>query len=279
MRKNKKLTEEHYYCSNLYEKIYGRLMESGIDMDNVQRAHIAGVDEFHVRGASVSRELADRINLHNAKVLDVGCGLGGPCRMLADEYGCDVTGVDLSEEFIRTATKLSTLLKVSDETNFIRADATDLPFDNTTFEVVWTQHVQMNISDKKRFYFEIDRVLDDEGTFIFYDIFKKGNEDVNYPMPWAKTKNISFLSRFDEIEGILKNLGLNKVQLTDETKKGIRFFENLMQQTSGVGPPKLGLNILMGESTQTKIGNLLSALKEDKLVLISGIYKKKRIEL
>ena len=125
--------ENHYLKEELYEDILNRLKEQGIDLDEVKRSDIAGVDEFHVRGAAVSKELAESLNLQGATVLDVGCGLGGPCRMLADEYNCQVTGLDLSHEYIRTAKELSKLVKLDSKTSFIQGDATSLPFDDNTF--------------------------------------------------------------------------------------------------------------------------------------------------
>ncbi|MBL4605906.1 MAG: methyltransferase domain-containing protein, partial [Flavobacteriaceae bacterium] len=109
---NQKL-ENHYLKKGLYEDIVNRLSEQSIPLNNVKRSDIAGTDEFHVRGAAVSRELANSIYLKGASVLDVGCGLGGPCRMLADEYNCLATGIDLSNEYIRTANKLSKLVKLN----------------------------------------------------------------------------------------------------------------------------------------------------------------------
>ena len=151
--------ENHYLKEGLYEDIIKRLTEQNIDLNDVKRTDIAGADEFHVRGAAVSKELANSIDLQGAAVLDVGCGLGGPCRMLADEHGCRTTGIDLSNEYIKTATELSKLVKLNDKTTFRQGDAANLPFDNNNFDVVWTQHVQMNIPDKKKFYAEINRVL------------------------------------------------------------------------------------------------------------------------
>ena len=127
--------ENHYLKEELYEDILSRLKEQGIDLNEVKRSDIAGVDEFHVRGAAVSKELADSLNLEGATVLDVGCGLGGPCRMLADEYNCQVTGLDLSKEYIRTAKELSKLVKLDSKTSFIQGDATSLPFEDNTFDV------------------------------------------------------------------------------------------------------------------------------------------------
>ena len=65
------LVENHYHTPCLYENILKRLGEQGVDLENVNRGHIEAVDEFHVRGAEVSRELAIEIGLYDQMVLDV----------------------------------------------------------------------------------------------------------------------------------------------------------------------------------------------------------------
>lgn len=264
----------HYLKEGLFENIVVRLKEQGIAMDKVSRADIAGVDEFHVRGAAVSKELANTIDLQDTQLLDVGCGLGGPCRMLAAEYGCQTMGIDLSNEFIRTANELSKLVNLDNQTTFIQGDAANLPFENHRFDVVWTQHVQMNIPDKNKFYSEIDRVLKPGGHFLFYDILKKGDRKVTYPMPWASTADLSFLFKMEEMDTVLTHLGFTKIQSVDQTQAGIAFFDALVAKLKAFGPPKIGLNVLMGESTKPKLMNLLTHLKEEKLELKSGVYKK-----
>lgn len=266
--------ENHYLKEELYEDIVKRLKEQNISLDNVKRSDIAGADEFHVRGAEVSKELASSIDLNGLNVLDVGCGLGGPCRMLSDEYNCQTTGIDLSNEYIRTAKKLSELVNLNHKTSFVQGDATNLPFDDNSFDVVWTQHVQMNIPDKKKFYSEINRVLKSGGYFLFYDILKKGDGQINYPTPWASNSNLSFLFKEEEMDAYLKELGLTKKQSTDQTKAGIDFFDALVARLKEFGPPKMGLNVLMGETTKPKLMNLLTHLKAGNLELKSGVYKK-----
>lgn len=266
--------ENHYLKKGLYEDIVSRLQEQNIALDNVKRSDIAGADEFHVRGAVVSKELANSIDLNELNVLDVGCGLGGPCRMLADEYNCQVTGIDLSYEYIRTAIKLSELVKLNNKTTFIQGNATDLPFEDNSFDVVWTQHVQMNIPDKKKFYSEISRVLKSDGYFLFYDILKKGNGEVNYPMPWANDSNLSFLFKSKEMDGFLDEFALTKLQSTNQTQAGIDFFDTLVTRLKEFGLPIMGLDVLMGESTKPKLMNLLTHLKTGELELKSGVYKK-----
>ena len=266
--------ETHYYREDLYSQIINGLTQLGVDLNQVTRTDLAPVDEFHVRGAAVSRELATTANISKTKLLDVGCGIGGPCRMLADEFGCQTTGIDLSEAYVNTATQLSKLVGFESETQFVQGDATQLPFPGDSFEVVWTQHVQMNIENKKKFYSEIDRVLVKGGVFIYYDIFKKGTQEVSYPMPWATDASMSFLEPPTTMQGILSSLGLRNEAVTDQTVHGVQFFEKLLEKISQSGPPKLGLNLLMGATTKDKIVHLLKALQTEKLMLQSGVYRK-----
>jgi len=266
--------ENQYDLPELFEDILKRLEEQGIDLSNVSRYNIAGVDEFHIRGAEVSKELVDEFDLRDLKVLDVGCGLGGPCRMLADEFNCQVSGIDMSHEFIRTAQKLSELVGLNGKTEFVQGDALDLPFEDGSFNIVWTQHVQMNIEDKSKFYSEISRVLDNNGVLIYYDIFKKDTQDVNYPVPWANDNSISFLQTIENMESILKDLDFTREHVTDQTAQGIEFFKNVFEKINISGPPKIGLNVLLGSSTREKLGNVLTGLEEDKIELQSGIYRK-----
>ncbi|MDY0342191.1 MAG: methyltransferase domain-containing protein [Lentimicrobium sp.] len=269
--------ENFYSPPDLYDDIIHWLKERGVNLNKVSRKDIAGVDEFHVRGAEVSRELAEIANISSSRLLDIGCGIGGPCRMLADEFDCDAIGIDLSPEYVETANRLSALVGLSHNTKFIQGNATNLPFQDNIFDAVWTQHLQMNIRDKLQFYNEITRVLNNNGVFIYYEVFKKGDGEVNYPMPWADKSKISFLEESSQMNTILEQLGLIKQQSTDQTEPGIKILERLIIRILKYGVPKFGLNVLMGVSTQDKISNLLSGLKEGKIHLESGIYKRTKI--
>ncbi len=266
--------DDNYSSKNLYENIINGLKKQGVSLDKVSRSDISGVDEFHVYGKVVSRELANNINLNGATVLDVGCGIGGPCRMLADEYNCKTTGIDLSHDYIETATKLSELVNLSNKTTFLQADATELPFENNTFNVVWTQHVQMNIKDKKKLYSEVNRVLKTGGYFLYYDVFKICDKEISYPTPWADNSRQSFLFETLEMDIILKEIGFTEILSTNYTQKGIKVLNPPAAKPIKAKVPKLGLKMLMGETTKLKLTNLLYHLKNNDLELISGVYRK-----
>ena len=125
-------------------------------------------------------------------VLDVGSGIGGPARFLAATYGCQVTGVDLSEPFVDAARYLTERTGQSGQVSFQTASALELPFDDGRFDVVLLQHVAMNISDRARLYREIRRVLKSGGRFATFDVVLNSGEP-HYPVPWARTPATSFL--------------------------------------------------------------------------------------
>lgn len=266
--------EQHYHREDLYNVIINKLYELGIT-NAVSRKDISGVDEFHIRGAAVTNELAKDCSFeNNSSVLDVGCGLGGPCRLLAEEYGCNVTGIDLTEEFIETAKKLTELVNLQDNIKFIQADALNLPFDNETFDHAWTQHVQMNIADKQQFYSEIFRVLKPNGKFIYYDVLSKNDEPLHFPVPWADDASINFLISAQQLDTLLQNLGFNKIQTKDQTQAGIEFFKKLFDKMAKGEVPRIGLPLLIGVTSKEKFLNLFQNFKEGKLEIQSGIYVK-----
>jgi ubiquinone/menaquinone biosynthesis C-methylase UbiE len=82
----------------------------------------------------------------------VGTGIGGSSRCLAQEFGCRVTGVDLTDEYCRVAAMLAERTRLSHLVSYRQGDALDLPFADETFDVVWSAHAAMNIADKPRLY-------------------------------------------------------------------------------------------------------------------------------
>jgi ubiquinone/menaquinone biosynthesis C-methylase UbiE len=265
--------EEHYYQDGIFENILKLLKEQG--KERITREDITQVDEFHVRGAAVSVELAEEAGFDkNTRVLDVGCGIGGPARMLAAKFGCKVTGIDITEEFIRTAKLLSRETGLDEQTEFITGNALQLPFNNESFDVVWTQHAQMNIKDKGTFYSEICRVLKKGGRFIYYDIFSINHETLYFPVPWAMNGSLSFLMTINELNGLLTELGLLEITAKDETMEAIQFFKQMRERSAKEGPPGPGMYILMGKNTNEMLAGLVRNINEKKIELQSGIYKK-----
>ncbi|WP_205510897.1 class I SAM-dependent methyltransferase [Longitalea arenae] len=266
---------KHYARDDLYETIIAALGSAGVQAQQVTHKDLSPVDEFHVRGREVSHELAMAAGLQpGMRVLDAGCGLGGACRLLAADYGCIVRGIDISADYIHTAQQLSVLTDLQERTRFIHGSVLSLPFDNNSFDAVWTQHVQMNIADKKAFYTEVTRVLRPGGRFIYYEILSRDHLPLRFPLPWADHTNLSFLVTPQQLHTFLLEAGLQRLQVRDETASAIAFFDSLLTRITQKGLPALGLHLLMGPSAMEKLDNLSNSLIERTIVLESGIYEK-----
>jgi ubiquinone/menaquinone biosynthesis C-methylase UbiE len=174
----------HYAANDACRRVLAALRAAGLDPARLALADIAPLDQFHVRGRAASEELAARLApAAGAAVLDVGCGLGGPARMLAATYGSRVTGIDLSAGFVAVANMLSGLAGLADSVACLQADALDLPFGAASFDAVWTEHVAKNIADRPRLYAEIRRVLKPGGRLAVYDVVAGDAGPLVFPVP------------------------------------------------------------------------------------------------
>ena len=121
------------------------------------------------------------------RLLDVGSGLGGTARYLTVSCGCDVVGVDLTEAYCRVAEELSRRVGLEEATRFQQGSALALPFDDAQFDIVWTEHVQMNVEDKSGFYGELARVVKSGGRLAFHDIFAGTGAPCIFPCRGPRT--------------------------------------------------------------------------------------------
>src|SRR6516165_1755861 len=175
--------------------IANHLRSAGKDFQRLTTTDLATVDEFHIRGRKATLELAEKMNLNaDSNVLDIGSGLGGPARTLAETYGCRVTGIDLTQAFCDAAAAMSDWVGLSKRVSFRQGDATNLPFADKQFDAAMTIHVAMNITNKDKMYAEARRVIKPGGVFAVYDVLQGEGGDVLYPVPWARDPSISYLA-------------------------------------------------------------------------------------
>ena len=258
----------HYGRGRLEDLILAAVAREGKDPEKLTAVDLAAVDEFHVGGLEATQELAAQMELRaGLRLLDVGSGLGGPARYFAAEHGCAVTGIDLTEEFVRVARSLTRRTKLDHLVEFRQGSALELPFDASTFDGAYMVHVGMNIADKAGVFREVLRVLKPRGLFTIFDIVFSGNGRtgdgaIRYPVPWALSEETSFVGTVKEYRDALQGAGLRVEHERGRGAFSIAFTERMMVRMAQVGPPALGLNLLMGEKTPVMVGNILAAMKE-----------------
>ena len=216
-----------HYSENLKlaDAIAEKLRSTGKDLNKLTTADLVVVDEFHIRGRKATLELGEKMNLNaRSHVLDIGSGLGGPARTLAETYGCRVTGIDLTQAFCDAATAMSDWVRLGDLVSFKQADATDLPFENRVFDAAMTIHVAMNIAAKDKMYMEARRVLKPGGVFAVYDVLQGEGGEVLYPVPWARDPSISHLATPAEMKTLLSGGGFKLLDVQELDRREPEFF-------------------------------------------------------
>jgi len=260
--------QAHYTRSDLGSAILAALEKSGKDLDRLTPEDLAPVDEFHIRGRAATLELARAARLDSSRrVLDVGSGIGGTSRCLAREFGCRVTGIDLTEEYCRTAAMLSARIGLEHLVDYRQGDATNLPFADASFDVVWTEHAAMNIPDKLRLYREMHRVLEPGGTLAIHDVLAGPSGAVLFPVPWARTPESSFLVTPDELRKLLDEAGFTVTDWSDTTEQARDWFVAVAERIRKEGLPPLGFHLLLGPDFQVMAQNQRRNLEEGRIAL------------
>jgi ubiquinone/menaquinone biosynthesis C-methylase UbiE len=260
--------QEHYTRPDLGRLILAALEKAGKDINQLTPEDLAPVDEFHIRGRVATLELARAAGIDSKMhVLDVGSGIGGSSRCLAREFGCRVTGIDITDEYCRVAAMLTERVGLSALVGYQQGDALHLPFPDRTFDVVWTEHVAMNIPDKTRLYREMFRVLNPGGTLALYDILAGPSGPVLFPVPWARLPETSFVVTPDELRELLHQAEFRIVDWADTTDVARTRFASLAEKIRKEGLPPLGFHVLLGADSEDMAQNQLRNLQEGRIVL------------
>ena len=254
----------------LANEIAESLRKAGKDLAGLKTADLATVDEFHIRGRKATLELAEQMKLSaDAQVLDIGSGLGGPARTLAETYGCTVTGIDLTEAFCEAARALSGWVGLGDHVAFQQGDATELPFADNQFDAAMTIHVAMNIAAKDKVYSHAKRVLKPGGIFIVYDVLQGEGGDVLFPVPWAREPSISHLATSGAMRSLLTEAGFKILDVHDSTSESQQWFEERLASLNVSGPPPVSFQIFLGSDFPAMTRNQVQNLQERRIRTVS----------
>jgi ubiquinone/menaquinone biosynthesis C-methylase UbiE len=255
---------QHYTHGWLERAVLEALQASGKDPDHLVPADLAPVDEFHIGGRQATLDLAAQLDVApGGHLLDLGCGLGGASRLFAHERGCTVTGIDLTEEYVRTARGLSARVGLDRRVAFYTGSVLALPFEPRTFDGAYMLHVGMNIRDKAALFAEVRRVLEPGAVFGVYDVMREnGDGPLSFPMPWATSADTSFVESADTYRSLLERAGFEVRTCRSRRTFAIEFFQRMRAQVAqSGGPPPLGLHVLMGAEAPQKIANMIDNLE------------------
>jgi len=236
------------------ELISNALRKEGEDPARLSfgNAALGRIDEFHCLGVEATDDLAALIGLQahsGARVLDVGCGLGGPARRLASKYGCDVVCLDITEQFLEVAREVSDVMGLTGRISFLNQDACTYSSRGELFDIAWMQVAAANIEERFVLYQNINRALRPGGRLGIFDIFQTPDIEVKYPVPWSDDGSGSALMSEAETVATLSAAGFRCTAQVDVSARAIAWFDSQYHEADleirGLRPPRVGFSLLL----------------------------------
>jgi ubiquinone/menaquinone biosynthesis C-methylase UbiE len=264
----------HYAIGGLTDRVLTALAEAGQDIDRLVPRALRPIDQLHPRGAQATEEMVALSNLTAAsRLLDVGCGVGGPARYAVEATGCAVVGIDLTEDYVALANELTRRCGMSEKARFEVADATALPFGDGGFDVVWLQYVAMNVRDRERLYAELFRMLSPGGRLIAAEAAAVPGADPVYPMPWARRAEISFLVSSEETRQLVEAAGFAICELTSEAEHIVASARGGAQQAR-MAPGGLAPRLTFGDDFPDRSRNMVANMAEGRITAIRLVARR-----
>lgn len=273
---NDEIVSANYAHGDLLAAIQASLAALGKSIDEVTVEDLAPVDEFHIGGRVATDNLLAQLDIaEHHHILDIGCGLGGAARCIADRFNNRVTGIDLTQEFIDVGNSLCAWVGLHDRVTLHHGSALDMPFENESFDAAVMLHVGMNIEDKAGLFSEVYRVLRPGASLAVYDVMRTNSGELTYPVPWAAESGASRLATPEEYRQALIEAGFSTSGENARREFALDFFRQLRARTEAEGgPPPLGLHLLMQESTAVKIKNMIDNIASNLIAPVEFIATK-----
>jgi SAM-dependent methyltransferase len=166
-------------------------------------------EQYHLGGVEDTRRMAEALGIAAAdRVLDLACYVGGPARQLAREYGCRAVGVDISEDCIGIAEKLTELCGLNDKVQFICCSADTVPLPDESFTVAWSQ---CSFPSDLNWLREMHRLLVPGGRVAFTGLIRRSD-----------LSNASLRS-LDEIRAKVSEFGFRVISAEDISEMDLEY--------------------------------------------------------
>lgn len=213
--------------SKLWEEVWGEHMHHGYyvpaDRTDHKQAQIDLIDQV-LLWAGVPEPNGQNSGDLPKKCVDVGCGIGGSSRHIARKYSCTANGITLSPYQAQRGNELAKEQGLDDLCHFQVADALDQPFEDNTFDLVWSLESGEHMPDKKQFVNELFRVATPGGRIIIvtwcHRDLKEGEEGLSKKEEklLAKINRAYYLPKWcsvDDYVRILKENGAVDIKRED----------------------------------------------------------------
>ena len=247
-----------------------RLLEAAALPDQVTAEQLDRLDQYHLGGLDAVDRLLPSLQIGtDSRVLDIGSGLGGPARRIAELSGATVVGVDITDEYVVAATALTRRLGLEDRVSFQHSDiAEHRPI--SPYDAAVTMHVQMNVADKAAWFSAIAARLAPGARLATWEVVSAGSASLGYPMPWSMDGSDSYVVSPNELETAITAAGFSTIEWVDETEWVKDWFAAAFSGSQPSGP---GIAMLIDDGL-TRVINLSTAVQSGAVQVYRGAFVK-----
>ena len=272
---NRSNIETFWTRGDIHSRIHKAMSEAGLNDRKLEIEDLFPIDQYHARGIAATVDLGKRMPIsENQRIIDIGCGLGGPARYFAKQFKCFITGIDITPSFIEIGNKFNNLTSMSKQVSLQIGNGENLDFEDETFDGGYSQHVTMNIKSRKEFFLEAFRVLK-KGTFFAFSEHGLGPEgNPIFPLPWADTAEMSFLFSTESTIALLEEVGFYDIQIIETSEKYISGYEKMINTKSNKEKPILGIHVIGGSTMKLRSINSMQCIKEKRTLPFEIVCKK-----
>jgi ubiquinone/menaquinone biosynthesis C-methylase UbiE len=260
---DEKAIADHWAKGDVYGLIVAALGKASKSLDSVTIEDLAPVDHVHARGFPATVDLADRLPIKAGDhLVDIGCGLGGPARYIARRFRCKVSGIDITPPFVEAANKLTALVGMQGQVTVRHGDGQHLPYGDAQFDGAYTQHVTMNVPDRRQFFAEARRVVKKGAFFALteHGLGPKGNP--RHPVPWSSDGSGAYLMTPADTHALLEAAGFENIAVEDTGDKYAAGYKAAIERAEKGELPPLGIHLLLGATAVEKMRNAMRNIEE-----------------
>lgn len=268
---------DHWSQVDAYDTIVSALRKMSQPLESLTIEDLAPVDHLHARGYPATVDLADRLPIApGQRILDIGCGLGGPARYIAKRFQCHVTGIDITPSFVRAGNRLSALVRMESRVTIEHGDGERLPYSDAAFDGAYSQHVTMNVGNRDAFFAEAFRVLKPGAFFALTEHGLGAAGEPHYPLPWSEDGSDAYLVAPSQTRAMLERAGFEDIVVEDTGDKYLAAYRTAIERAERGELPPLGIHLLLGATAPEKTRNAARNIEEGRTHPIQVICRRLR---
>ena len=162
---------------NNVDRIFNELREIGKSTSSTLLVEdLTKFDQLHYHGTDAIDIFIEKLKINEkTKILDVGSGIGGPARYIANKTGAEITAIELQSDQNNLAKDLTKKCGLSNKVNHICGDILDYDFKNQTFDAVVSWLTLYHIANHEILLKKLFDLLNPNGFFYTEDITSRIN--------------------------------------------------------------------------------------------------------